>query len=45
MEVPEVVINIVIMIWCIKQVLASCEYPKDADEFIKAGFTKLPSTK
>ncbi len=40
MEVPEVVINI-----CdyniVQQVsLASCEYPKGTDEFIKAGFTK-----
>jgi len=25
--------------------LSSCEYPKSVDEFIKAGFTKLPSEK
>lgn len=42
-EVPEVVINI-----CdyniVQQVsLSSNEYAKDTDEFIKAGFTKLPS--
>jgi flavin reductase (DIM6/NTAB) family NADH-FMN oxidoreductase RutF len=24
--------------------LSSTEYPKDMDEFIKAGFTRLPST-
>lgn len=44
-EVPEVVINI-----CdyniVQQVsLSSCEYPKGTDEFIKAGFTRLTSTK
>jgi flavin reductase (DIM6/NTAB) family NADH-FMN oxidoreductase RutF len=43
-EIPEVVINI-----CdyeiVQQVsLSSGEYAKDTDEFIKAGFTKLPST-
>ncbi len=43
LEVPEVVINI-----CdydiVQQVsLSSCEYPKNTDEFIKAGFTKEPS--
>ena len=42
-EVPEVVINI-----CdyniVQQVsLSSNEYAKDTDEFVKAGFTKLPS--
>jgi len=44
MQVPEVVINV-----CdyniVQQVnLASTEYLKEADEFVKAGFTKLAST-
>jgi flavin reductase (DIM6/NTAB) family NADH-FMN oxidoreductase RutF len=43
-EIPEVVINI-----CdyniVQQVsLSSNEYSKETDEFVKAGFTKLPST-
>src|SRR5215211_4992315 len=39
-EVPEVVINIVTYDMVQQVSLASCEYPKGADEFIKAGFTK-----
>ncbi|TKK70236.1 flavin reductase family protein [Ilyomonas limi] len=43
-EVPEVVINIVTC-YIVQQVsLASCEYPKGTDEFIKAGFTKEKAT-
>lgn len=42
-EVPEVVINICDYDMVHQTSLASCEYAKDADEFIKAGFTKLPS--
>src|SRR4028119_1199967 len=40
LEVPEVVINIVTYDMVQQTSLASCEYPKDVDEFIKAGFTK-----
>lgn len=44
MEVPEVVINIVDYAMVQQTSLASCEYPKGADEFIKAGFTKEVAT-
>jgi flavin reductase (DIM6/NTAB) family NADH-FMN oxidoreductase RutF len=40
MEVPEVVINICDYNMVQQVSLASCEYPKGTDEFIKAGFTK-----
>ena len=40
LEVPEVVINIVTYDMVQQVSLASCEYPKEVDEFIKAGFTK-----
>ena len=43
-EVPEVVINIVTYDMVQQVSLASCEYPKGTDEFIKAGFTKEPAT-
>jgi flavin reductase (DIM6/NTAB) family NADH-FMN oxidoreductase RutF len=43
-EVPEVVINIVSYDMVQQASLASCEYPKGTDEFIKAGFTKQPAT-
>ena len=43
-EVPEVVINIVDYDMVQQVSLASCEYPKGADEFIKAGFTAEPAT-
>ena len=39
-EVPEVVINICDFDMVQQVSLASCEYPKGTDEFIKAGFTK-----
>lgn len=42
-EVPEVVINIVTYDMVQQTSLASCEYPKGTDEFIKAGFTPLAS--
>jgi flavin reductase (DIM6/NTAB) family NADH-FMN oxidoreductase RutF len=42
--VPEVAINIVTYDIVQQTSLASCEYPKATDEFIKAGFTKLAST-
>jgi flavin reductase (DIM6/NTAB) family NADH-FMN oxidoreductase RutF len=44
MEVPEVVINIVSYDMVQQISLASCEYPKGVDEFIKAGFSKEPAT-
>ena len=43
-EVPEVVINIVTYDMVQQTSLASCEYPKGTDEFVKAGFTKEPAT-
>lgn len=44
LEVPEVVINIVSYDMVQQTSLASCEYPKGVDEFIKSGFTKEPAT-
>jgi len=38
-EVPEVVINIVTYDMVYQTSLASCEYPKEVNEFVKAGFT------
>src|SRR5476651_517815 len=43
LEVPEVVINIVNYDMVQQTSLASVEYPKGVNEFIKAGFTELPS--
>lgn len=43
LEVPEVAINIVDYKMVQQVSLASCEYPKETDEFIKSGFTKEPS--
>lgn len=43
MEVPECVINIVNYSMVQQTSLASAEYPKGTNEFIKAGFTQLPS--
>lgn len=43
-EVPEVVINIVTYDMVQQVSLASCEFPKEVDEFTKAGFTKEPAT-
>jgi flavin reductase (DIM6/NTAB) family NADH-FMN oxidoreductase RutF len=43
-EIPEVVINIVSYDMVQQASLASCEYPKGTDEFIKAGFTKQAAT-
>lgn len=42
-EVPEVVINMVNYEMVHQASLASTEYPKGVNEFIKAGFTPLPS--
>lgn len=44
LEVPEVVINIVTYNMVRQTSLASCEYPKGVNEFIKAGFTPEPAT-
>jgi flavin reductase (DIM6/NTAB) family NADH-FMN oxidoreductase RutF len=44
MEVPEVVINIVTYDMVQQVSLASCEFPKEVSEFIKAGFTEQPAT-
>src|SRR4026207_907053 len=44
MEVPEVVVNIVTYEMVHQVSLASCEFPKDANEFEKAGFTAEPAT-
>lgn len=42
-QVSEVVINIVTYDIVQQTSLASCDYPKGVDEFIKAGFTKEPA--
>ena len=42
-EIPEVVINIVDYNMVQQVSLSSCEFPKETDEFTKAGFTKEPS--
>ncbi|MFN8347512.1 MAG: flavin reductase family protein [Spirosomataceae bacterium] len=42
-EVDEVVINMVDFAMAEQMSLASCEYPKGTNEFIKAGFTEVPS--
>ena len=44
LEVPEVVINIVDYAMVQQTSLASCEYPKNTNEFVKAGFTAQPAT-
>jgi flavin reductase (DIM6/NTAB) family NADH-FMN oxidoreductase RutF len=44
MEVPEVVINIVDYDMVHQTSLASCEFPKEVNEFIKANFTSEPAT-
>lgn len=44
-EVPECVINIVDYDMVQQASLASCEFPKGVDEFVKAGFTKEAATR
>ncbi len=44
LEVPEVVINMVDYEMVHQSSLASCDYPKDVNEFVKAGFTEQPAT-
>jgi flavin reductase (DIM6/NTAB) family NADH-FMN oxidoreductase RutF len=43
LEVPEVVINVVNYSMVQQASLASTEYPKGVNEFVKAGFTQVPS--
>jgi flavin reductase (DIM6/NTAB) family NADH-FMN oxidoreductase RutF len=44
LEVPEVVINIVDYPMVQQISLASCDFPKEVNEFVKAGFTEEPAT-
>ncbi|MBI5371918.1 MAG: flavin reductase family protein [Sphingobacteriales bacterium] len=44
LEVPEVVINIVTYDMVRQVSLASCEFPKEVNEFTRAGFTAVPAT-
>jgi len=44
LEVPEVVINIVTYDMVHQVSLSSCEYPKEVNEFAKAGFAAEPAT-
>jgi flavin reductase (DIM6/NTAB) family NADH-FMN oxidoreductase RutF len=44
LEVPEVVINMVTYDMVQQTSLASCEFPKDTNEFVKAGFTAIPAS-
>ena len=44
LEVPEVVINIVTYDMVQQTSLASCEFPKEVNEFSKAGFTAVAAT-
>jgi flavin reductase (DIM6/NTAB) family NADH-FMN oxidoreductase RutF len=44
LQVPEVVINIVDYDMVQQASLASCEYPKEINEFVKAGFTQQQAT-
>ncbi|MCZ8021844.1 MAG: flavin reductase family protein [Cyclobacteriaceae bacterium] len=45
LEVPEVTINIVDYAMVQQMSLASTEYPKGVNEFVKAGLTEIPSEK
>jgi flavin reductase (DIM6/NTAB) family NADH-FMN oxidoreductase RutF len=45
LEVPEVVINVVSFAMVQQTSLASTEYPKGVNEFVKSGFTAIPSVK
>lgn len=44
LEVPEVVINIVTYDMVQQMSLSSCEFPKEMNEFLKAGFTEVAAT-
>lgn len=45
MEVPEVVINMVDYAMVRQMSLTSCEYAREVNEFVKAGFTEQPATR
>lgn len=45
LEVPECVINIVDYDMVQQVSLSSCEFPKEVNEFVKAGFTAEPATR
>jgi len=45
LAVPEVVVHVVSYPMVEQASLASCEYPQGVNEFIKAGFTEVPSLK
>jgi flavin reductase (DIM6/NTAB) family NADH-FMN oxidoreductase RutF len=45
LDVPEVVINMVSYDMVEKASLASCDFPKGTNEFVKSGFTEVPSVK
>src|SRR5882672_10851683 len=45
LDVPEVVINIVDYDMVHQVSLASCEYPRGTNEFVKAGFTEMQATR
>lgn len=45
LEVPEAVIHIVSYAMVQQMSLSSTEYPKGINEFVKAGFTEVPSTR
>lgn len=45
LEVPEVVINMVSYSMVEQMSLASCEFPKGVNEFVKSGFTQIPSAR
>lgn len=44
LEVPEVVINIVDYPMVQQTSLSSCDFPREVNEFVKAGFTETPAT-
>ncbi|HEY4111510.1 flavin reductase family protein [Puia sp.] len=44
LEIPEVVINIVDLAMVHQASLSSCDFPKEVNEFVKAGFTEEPAT-
>lgn len=44
LEVPEVVINIVDYAMVQQTSLSSCDFPREVNEFAKAGFTETPAT-
>src|SRR6201994_3967489 len=44
LQVPEVVINIVDYDMVQQMSLASCDFPREVNEFVKAGFTQEPAT-